>query len=153
MSVKRRLITLARSELNALLDGAARLNSGDRDDDKLAPGRPGPLPADLSRLTDEELTAEIERRHRARTGGSSTGGVKTGGATRVPSDDVSRAYAALELSVGADFATVRRSYRALMRRYHPDRHAGTPEKQKAATELAQKLTAAYDLLEKRLQPR
>jgi curved DNA-binding protein CbpA len=35
-----------------------------------------------------------------------------------------------------------------MRKYHPDRHAGSPEKQKSATELAQKLTLAYELIEK-----
>jgi curved DNA-binding protein CbpA len=36
-----------------------------------------------------------------------------------------------------------------MRKYHPDRHAGSPEKQKAATELTQKLSAAYQLIEQR----
>jgi DnaJ-class molecular chaperone len=36
-----------------------------------------------------------------------------------------------------------------MRKYHPDRHAGSPDKQKAATEVAQKLTLAYRLIEKR----
>jgi curved DNA-binding protein CbpA len=60
-----------------------------------------------------------------------------------------RAYAALEVPFDADFQTVRRSYRALMRKYHPDRHQGSPEKQKSATELAQKLTAAYGLIETR----
>jgi curved DNA-binding protein CbpA len=38
-----------------------------------------------------------------------------------------------------------------MRKYHPDRHTATPEKQKAATELAQKLTHAYAVLEKHLR--
>jgi curved DNA-binding protein CbpA len=52
---------------------------------------------------------------------------------------------------GSDFATVRKSYRTLMRKYHPDRHTGSPEKQKAATELAQKLGQAYELLEKKLR--
>jgi curved DNA-binding protein CbpA len=50
---------------------------------------------------------------------------------------------------GADFATVRKSYRALMRKYHPDRHTGSPEKLKSATELAQKLSAAYQVIEQR----
>jgi curved DNA-binding protein CbpA len=36
-----------------------------------------------------------------------------------------------------------------MRKYHPDHHAATPEKQKTATELAQKLTQAYKLIEQR----
>jgi curved DNA-binding protein CbpA len=46
---------------------------------------------------------------------------------------------------------VRKSYRAMMRKYHPDRHTQSPEKQKAANELAQKLTAAYKTLEKHLR--
>ena len=32
-----------------------------------------------------------------------------------------------------------------MRKYHPDHHSGSPEKQKTATELTQKLTEAYKL--------
>ncbi len=66
-------------------------------------------------------------------------------------DELRRAYAALEVPFGSDFATVRKSYRTLMRKYHPDRHTASPEKQKAATELAQKLTLAYELLEKKLR--
>ena len=38
-----------------------------------------------------------------------------------------------------------------MRKYHPDLHTSTPEKQKAANEIAQKLTDSYKLLEKRLR--
>ena len=67
---------------------------------------------------------------------------------RKPPDELRLAYAALEVPYGSDFATVRKSYRALMRKYHPDRHASSPEKQKAATELAQKLTHAYEVIEK-----
>jgi curved DNA-binding protein CbpA len=36
-----------------------------------------------------------------------------------------------------------------MRKYHPDRHTSSPDKQRAATELAQKLTLAYDLIEQK----
>ena len=64
-----------------------------------------------------------------------------------PEDELRRAYAALEVPFGADFATVRKSYRALMRKYHPDRHTDSPEKQKSATELAQKLSAVYQVIE------
>ncbi|MGA9655950.1 MAG: J domain-containing protein, partial [Polyangia bacterium] len=68
-----------------------------------------------------------------------------------PEDEVRRAYAALEVPMGSNFETMRKSYRALMRKYHPDHHSGSPEKQKTATELTQKLTEAYKLLEKRLR--
>ena len=46
---------------------------------------------------------------------------------------------------------MRRSYRALMRKYHPDHHTESPEKQKAANDVAQGLTQAYKLLEQRLR--
>jgi curved DNA-binding protein CbpA len=52
--------------------------------------------------------------------------------------------------MGSSFETVRRSYRNLMRKYHPDRHTSSPEKQRAANEIAQGLTEAYKLLQKRL---
>jgi DnaJ-domain-containing protein 1 len=169
MSIGKRLFNLAKSELNSLLDRAAEAEHvPQRDPDEDLYRR-----FSLDELTDKELEAEIERRHRARqaqargaTSGSrpsgeaagerskgktAQGGARpsAGKAARTPDDELRRAYAALEVPFGSDFATVRKSYRALMRKYHPDRHAGSPEKQKAATELAQKLSAAYQLVEQR----
>jgi DnaJ-domain-containing protein 1 len=63
---------------------------------------------------------------------------------------IRQAYARLEVPFGSDFETVRRSYRSLMRKYHPDRHASDPEREKLATEISQKLTVAYDMLSDRL---
>ena len=163
MSIGRRLFNLAKSELNSLLDRAAEAEQvPERDPDEDLYRR-----FSLDELTDKELEAEIERRYRARqaqarnaaTGSKPAGGPASGahpgprgpGSARArkpsPEDELRRAYAALEVPFGSDFATVRRSYRALMRKYHPDRHTGSPEKQKAATELAQKLSAAYQLIE------
>ena len=84
-------------------------------------------------MTDDELTAEIERRRRAREE------VEDGdhGKRRPPpppprsapprrtaagDDAIRKAYAALEVSPGSDFETVRQSYRRMMRKYHPDLH-------------------------------
>ena len=53
-------------------------------------------------------------------------------------------YRVLDLSPGADLAQVKSSYRQLMRKYHPDMHAGNPQKQKAATELSMRVTSAYN---------
>lgn len=64
---------------------------------------------------------------------------------------VELAYAALELPPGASFETVRIAYRNLMRKYHPDHHTSSPEAQRAANELAQRLTEAYKLLQSRLE--
>jgi DnaJ-class molecular chaperone len=53
-------------------------------------------------------------------------------------------YRVLDLQVGADMAQIKTSYRKLMRKYHPDMHAASPQKQKAATELSMRVTTAYN---------
>jgi len=163
MSISKRLFDMARAELNSLLDKASSWDAQHDPDEDLY-RRYG-----LDELTDEQLEAELERRARARaaakappprpaaaSAGPRPGAARPSSGTAPPrrpspEDEVRRAYAALEVPVGSNFETVRKSYRALMRKYHPDRHAGSPEKQKTATELAQKLTEAYKLLEKRLR--
>jgi DnaJ-domain-containing protein 1 len=176
VSIGRRLIDLARAELNSLLDRAAR---AEEDDDYGTP---------TDSLTDKELEEELERRRQARqeaeraahgtrgsresygkpearsearSEGKSEHTEPPPGARRRPefrraaagedSATVRRAYAALEVPQGSDFEAVRRAYRTLMRKYHPDLHTSTPEKQKAANEITQKLTDSYKLLEKRLR--
>jgi DnaJ-domain-containing protein 1 len=59
-------------------------------------------------------------------------------------------YRVLDLQVGADLAQIKTAYRQLMRKYHPDMHAGNPQKQKAATELSMRVTTAYNGLVARL---
>jgi len=63
---------------------------------------------------------------------------------------LARLYAQLECPYGADINTVRKQYRALMRKYHPDMHSGTADKQRLATELSQRLTTAYNELRRAL---
>ncbi len=53
-------------------------------------------------------------------------------------------YRVLDLQPGADMAQIKSSYRQLMRKYHPDMHAGNPQKQKAANELSMRVTTAYN---------
>ena len=52
-------------------------------------------------------------------------------------------YANLEVPYGADKESVKKSYRRLMKKYHPDRFSESPKMQKLATELSQELTRAY----------
>src|SRR5512140_1901298 len=156
MSIGRRLFNMARSELNALLDRAAEAER--QADDGADPDQDLYRRFSLDQLTDAELEAEIERRYRARQAAASarpqaaTGarsarrpepprtnsGARPTGARSArkpePPDELRLAYAALEVPYGADLATVRKSYRTLMRKYHPDRHTESPEKQRAATE-------------------
>ena len=60
-------------------------------------------------------------------------------------------YRQLDLQPGADMAQIKTSYRQLMRKYHPDMHAGNPGRQKAATELSMRVTAAYNGLVSHLE--
>lgn len=116
-------------------------------------GLRGPLRPDLSHrtvaeLSDEELEAELLRRRSERARSRSEAGPIAASSER---DNPERQrllqyYANLELPPFAPLDDVKRAYRDLMRRYHPDRHAGDPERQKAAHELAQSLTRAYDAL-------
>jgi curved DNA-binding protein CbpA len=56
-------------------------------------------------------------------------------------------YAQLETPYGAPFEDVKKSFRRLMRKYHPDLHVGDPVKHKTATQLSMSLTTAYNELE------
>lgn len=85
--------------------------------------------------------------------GSSSGSSKRSG-PRMPSfrknNEMAKHYETLNLTNDADFAEVKKAFRALMRRYHPDMHSGSPDKQKAASELTKQLTVAYNELERHL---
>ncbi|GEM_PF-924491 len=59
-------------------------------------------------------------------------------------------YRTLEVDRGTEFKEIRRSYRRLLAKYHPDRFATEPEKHRAATEVAQKVTTAYNGLKTHL---
>ena len=161
MSIGKRLIDLARSELNSLLDKAADFDERrDDHDDRWS--------TELGGLSDKELEEELERRRRsreeaeeaatgtrpasadasARSGASARPRAEPPRRTAAGDDAVRRAYAALEVPPGSDFETIRKAYRRLMRKYHPDLHRSSPEAQRAATDLAQRLTESYKLLEK-----
>ena len=62
-------------------------------------------------------------------------------------------YANLEVPMGSNMEVVKASYRRLMQKYHPDRHADNPEMEARATELAQELTRAYNAIEAYLAER
>ena len=53
-------------------------------------------------------------------------------------------YARLEIEPGASADEVRRAFRSLMRKYHPDRYTADSEHEALATELSQQLTIAYN---------
>ena len=92
-------------------------------------------------------------KEQAARGGTSSasngGGASSSSSARPPRPGTPEAqlvewYRVLDLSVGADLAQIKSSYRQLMRKYHPDMHAANPQKQKAANELSMRVTTAYN---------
>ncbi len=82
----------------------------------------------------------------------SSGGRRSGGFPFQRQDDkLAEYYKVLDLSYGASRDEIKKSYRKLMRKYHPDRHVGNPKKQKAATELSMRVTQAYNAIEEHLK--
>jgi hypothetical protein len=67
-----------------------------------------------------------------------------------PADESLRQdYANLEVPFGADIETVRNSYRSLMLRYHPDKHADDPEKHRIALEITKKINESFERIRAR----
>ncbi len=177
MSIGKRLIDLAKSELNSLLDRAAQLDDDDKPasggDEMGEPPREAHAPPPRSRGPVPvagcawRICPTPSWKRRSNGAGWTASWRSARAATPAPApprapaaapapwsppgDPIAKAYAALEVPPGSNFETVRKAYRNLMRKYHPDRHTTSPEKQKAANELAQKLTASYDILEKHLR--
>jgi len=60
-------------------------------------------------------------------------------------------YRILDLKPGAEVAEIKGAYRQLMRKYHPDRHVGNPQKLKAANELTMRVNTAYNGLMSHLE--
>ena len=60
-------------------------------------------------------------------------------------------YSNLEVPYGSDLFTVRKAWKGLLRKYHPDLHSKDPEKRKIAGELTRRLNGAYETLEERLK--
>jgi DnaJ-domain-containing protein 1 len=167
----KRLVDIARAEVGSVLEKAEK--GVERVSERVTgkAGRP------LDEFSDDELSAEIERRRlqkeqretadakkaaqdakKARTepAAKATAAADEPSAAPPPrrprvTGGIDQYYANLELEPGADLETIKRAYRRLMRKYHPDKHAGDPAKFKAATELAQNLTKAYMELKKHLE--
>jgi DnaJ-domain-containing protein 1 len=86
----------------------------------------------------------------ATRGGSGQGDRRQSRGTRPPADESLRQdYANLEVPFGADIETVRKSYKALMMRFHPDKHAGDPEKQRIALEITKKVNQSFERIRSR----
>jgi DnaJ-domain-containing protein 1 len=113
--------------------------------------------ARAKQAADEAFRRVKEQAGRAPSSSSSSssgGGWSDRRAPRPGSNDakLADAYRTLDLSPGVtDIAEIKSSYRKLMRKYHPDLHTASAQKQKAATELSMRVTQAYNLLVEHLE--
>ena len=48
-----------------------------------------------------------------------------------------------------DIEMVRKSYKSLMLKYHPDKHAGDPQKQRIALEITKKINESFERIRAR----
>lgn len=110
-----------------------------------------PLKGDLAHkrvaeLSDDELEAELLRRRRARAMWRSEAGPIARESERDNPErkQLIQYYANLELPPFASLDDVKRAYKDLVHRYHPDRHAGDADRQRTANELLLSLTKAYE---------
>ncbi|MBN2443286.1 MAG: DnaJ domain-containing protein [Spirochaetales bacterium] len=55
-------------------------------------------------------------------------------------------YANLEVEFQAPFSEVKKSYKKLLTKYHPDRFANNPKKLKIATEISKKINQSFQLI-------
>ncbi len=59
------------------------------------------------------------------------------------------AFKALEIQPGTPFEQIKVTYKAMMKKYHPDKFHNEPNKYKSALEISQKINKAFDVLEKK----
>ncbi len=170
MSIGQRFVNLVRSNLTSLLertsgDGSVRIEnlSDDELERELIRRKQRREAAERAATATEEQEAwaEAERAAEAGTGRFRTaggGGRTYRSAYRGPGSTaggrdprMAKLYAQLECPYGADATTVRKHYRKMMRKYHPDMHSGDTSKERIATELSQRLTMAYNELKRALK--
>jgi len=63
-------------------------------------------------------------------------------------EDLKQDYANLEVPFGAAFEEVKKSYKRLLRIYHPDKNSNSPEKLQLATEITKKLNDSFNRIKK-----
>ena len=58
-------------------------------------------------------------------------------------------YKILELEYGSDFNSIKKSYKKLLKKYHPDLFQNKPEKLKSAQEVTRQINEAYTYFERK----
>jgi DnaJ-domain-containing protein 1 len=103
------------------------------------------------RFVDPDLQEAWDELNDYMNTGRETSGHRTGAGRQrtetpryAPDESLRQDYANLEVPFGADMETVRRSYKALILRYHPDKYGKDPQKQKVALEITKKINESFE---------
>jgi DnaJ-domain-containing protein 1 len=120
-------------------------------------GRPFPS----GQSGDSDLNAAYEELDEfLNTGKSSAGGFRTTGspagntasdnrsAAKPPPEELRGDFAELGVPFGAQAGECKTAYKQLLKKHHPDRHAGHPGNMQKATEKSARVNAAFDRIEK-----
>lgn len=150
MSISKRLWDVARSNISSFSeafrsDGDDGLTEQERKEveREMAEQRnPGARAGRSARRVADAAEAAWERAYQAAQERANAGGYTRPGVSAKAQRE--QWFRTLELDPSADYAAVRKSYRRLVAKYHPDRHASNPERYKAATEVSRRITEAYD---------
>ena len=69
-------------------------------------------------------------------------------ADEMPKDNLEQKYYnVLELPYGSGFVEIKRAYKKLLKKYHPDFYQDNPKKQQIAKEVTKKINEAYNFFE------
>jgi len=142
-----RLADLLKSLLGGDAGGAAQRHTRQPDDQ-----RAGPFGGAASRDPDlREAWDELDDYMRGGTGqaGSRTQGHSSSRQKPSADESLRQDYANLEVAFGADIETVRKSYKSLMLKYHPDKFSSDPEKQRVALEITKKINESFEKIRSR----
>jgi DnaJ-domain-containing protein 1 len=127
---------------DGLLDRLAELLRSFMGDEKPAGPRAGP--SGSPRFVDPDLKDAWEELDQF------MGGDKQRASPVRPLDDRLRSdYANLEVPYDSDIEAVKASYKRLVLKYHPDKHAADPERQKIALEIMKKINQSFERIRSR----
>lgn len=151
MGVGKRIIDLAKANLS---DFAAAFS---RDDDLLTAEERAALEEEIRQATEDSSVGgragkaakgfrdkAEEAWERAYEAAQARAGQPGGVGNRPSVVQRAKWLRTLELAPDATQEEIRKSYRRLMRKYHPDRWASDEEKFRTASEVARKITEAYN---------
>ena len=92
-----------------------------------------------------------EREWETRGDGADDFGPQAATAAEGVDPELAALYSNLEVPYRSDLSTVRKAWKRLLRKYHPDLHSKDTEKREVAGELTRRLNGAYETLEERLK--